>query len=41
MSLSFHFHGHGTYTVNVDGVKLLIDPFFTHNPVADVSAKKV
>ncbi len=41
MSLSFHFHGHGTYTVNVDGVKLLIDPFFTHNPVADVSAEKV
>lgn len=41
MSLSFHFHGHGTYTVNVDGVKLLIDPFFTNNPGADVTAENV
>ena len=41
MSLSFHFHGHGTYTLDVDGTKLLIDPFFTNNPSASVTADTV
>lgn len=41
MSLSFHFHGHGTYTLEVDGVRLLVDPFFTGNPAADVTADTV
>ena len=41
MSLSFHFHGHGTYTLTVDGTRLLIDPFFSNNPVADVTADNV
>ena len=41
MSLNLHFHGHGTYTIEIDGVKLLVDPFFTGNPAATITTEQV
>lgn len=41
MSVSITWHGHSTFTVDVDGLKLLVDPFFDDNPAAKVSAESV
>ena len=38
MSLKLHWHGHSAWTVESDGVRILIDPFLTGNPTADISA---
>ncbi len=38
MTISITFHGHATFTVEASGVKLLIDPFFSGNPAAIISA---
>lgn len=35
------YHSHACFTVTVDDTKLLIDPFLTDNPLADVSADQV
>ena len=41
MSVSVTFHGHATFSIDVDGTNLLIDPFFTGNPMAKISADDV
>jgi len=38
MALTLHWHGHSAWTLESDGVRLLIDPFFTGNPAADIAA---
>ncbi len=41
MSVSITWHGHSTFTVDVDGIKLLVDPYFDDNPSAIVAARDV
>ena len=42
MSISIIWHGHGTFTLDVDGTKVVVDPFFAdNNPAAKVSAADV
>lgn len=42
MSLHFIYYGHSTFTVEADGVKLVIDPFFApNNPLAPVAVDKI
>ena len=38
MSVTVTAHGHATFTIDVDGTRLLIDPFLSGNPVAKVDA---
>jgi L-ascorbate metabolism protein UlaG (beta-lactamase superfamily) len=35
------WHGHATWTIESDGTRILIDPFFTDNPAADRAAGDV
>jgi L-ascorbate metabolism protein UlaG (beta-lactamase superfamily) len=35
------YHGHACFGITVDGIRLLIDPFLTGNPEADISAEEV
>jgi L-ascorbate metabolism protein UlaG (beta-lactamase superfamily) len=40
--MKFTFYGHGTFSIEANGKTLLIDPFFTGNPVAkDIDIDKV
>ncbi len=42
MSVSLTWHGHGTYTLDVDGTKIVIDPFFAgDNPAAKTAVDAV
>ena len=41
MSTQVTFHGHGTFAIETAGKTILIDPFFTDNPSATVSADEV
>jgi len=42
MTLRFTYHGHSTFTVDADGVKLVIDPFFApNNPLAPTTADAI
>ncbi len=42
MSLHFTYYGHSTFTVDADGVNLVIDPFFApNNPLAPVTADNI
>jgi len=41
MSVFYTWYGHATHGLEVDGFKLLVDPFFTGNPAATVSAARV
>ena len=41
MSLTYTWHGHGTSGLDVDGTKVIVDPFFTDNPAATVKAQEV
>jgi L-ascorbate metabolism protein UlaG (beta-lactamase superfamily) len=41
MTVTLTWHGHATLSLDVDGTKLLIDPFFTGNPTAAASADEV
>ncbi len=41
MSLSITWHGHATFSIDVNGTKLVIDPFFDGNPVAKTKAADV
>jgi L-ascorbate metabolism protein UlaG (beta-lactamase superfamily) len=40
MSISYTWYGHGTGLLTVGNHKLLIDPFFTGNPAAAISAEQ-
>lgn len=41
MSDTFIWYGHGTFGIETEGYKVLVDPFLTGNPTASVSADKV
>jgi L-ascorbate metabolism protein UlaG (beta-lactamase superfamily) len=41
MSIQLTWFGHATWQLETDGTKILIDPFFTGNPSAPVSANAV
>lgn len=40
MAVRLRFHGHATWTVETGSHKILIDPFFTSNPMADIKASE-
>lgn len=40
MTVSVTWHGHATLSMDVSGTKVLIDPFFTDNPLCNVDADK-
>jgi len=37
MALQFTWYGHGTFGLDIDGTKIVIDPFFSDNPSASTS----
>lgn len=41
MSVIYTWYGHATHGLEVHGIKLLVDPFFTDNPAATTSADQV
>ncbi len=42
MTLKITYHGHSTLTLDADGVKLVIDPFFApHNPAAKATVNEI
>lgn len=41
MTVKLTYHGHAAWTIESDGYTILIDPFFTDNPLADVKAEDV
>lgn len=41
MTVSVTWHGHATLSLNVNGKKVLVDPFFSGNPAARISANQV
>ncbi len=41
MSLTFTFYGHASIGLTVDGIHILVDPFFSRNPKACISADQV
>jgi L-ascorbate metabolism protein UlaG (beta-lactamase superfamily) len=41
MSIALTWFGHAAMQLDVDGTKLLVDPFFTGNPAASTTAERV
>lgn len=41
MAVRLTFHGHAAWSLDVDGVKILMDPFLSGNPIADVGPDEV
>jgi len=41
MSVLLHYHGHATWTIESNGFRIVIDPFFEGNPVADLKPDQV
>lgn len=41
MAVKYTFVGHGTHMLDIGGKQVLIDPFFTSNPMTEVSADSV
>jgi L-ascorbate metabolism protein UlaG (beta-lactamase superfamily) len=41
MAVSVTWHGHSALSVDVDGSRVLVDPFFTDNPVAVTTADQM
>lgn len=41
MAVRLTFHGHAAWSVDADGVKILMDPFLSGNPLADVNPNDV
>ena len=41
MTVKVTWHGHGTLSLEADGEKILVDPYFTDNPAAKISAADV
>jgi L-ascorbate metabolism protein UlaG (beta-lactamase superfamily) len=38
MSVKYIWYGHATHGLDVDGTEILVDPFFSENPAATISA---
>ena len=41
MTLTYTWYGHGTSGLDIDGTKVIVDPYFTDNPAATVQAGDV
>ena len=41
MSVTLTFHGHSVLSLDVDGTKLVVDPFFSGNPLAKTKVNQV
>jgi L-ascorbate metabolism protein UlaG (beta-lactamase superfamily) len=41
MSITYTWYGHATHGLNVDGVKIVVDPYFNDNPAAIITAEQV
>ena len=41
MAIKYTWIGHGTHSLEIDGTRIVIDPFFTSNPSTSVSADSV
>jgi len=41
MSIKFTYVGHATYILEIEGQKIVVDPFFTSNPLATIKAENV
>lgn len=41
MSIKFTYVGHATYILEIEGQTIVVDPFFTSNPVATIKAENV
>ena len=41
MTISVTWHGHATFTIDVNGTKIVVDPYFDDNPSAKVKADEV
>jgi L-ascorbate metabolism protein UlaG (beta-lactamase superfamily) len=41
MSIKYIWYGHATHGLEVDGTKILVDPYFTENPAATTTAVQV
>lgn len=41
MTIKIVYHSHACFSIQTDAVNLLIDPFLTGNPLADVTAEQV
>ncbi len=41
MTVKYTYIGHGTHSLDIDGTKVLIDPFFTSNPSTEMPADSV
>ena len=42
MAITITWHGHATYTLDIDGTSVVVDPFFApNNPAAKVTAQEV
>jgi L-ascorbate metabolism protein UlaG (beta-lactamase superfamily) len=41
MSIKLTWYGHATLGLDIDGIKILVDPFFTGNPAASATADSV
>ena len=39
MSFQFTYYGHGTFGLEIDGIQIIIDPFFTDNPSTKTRAE--
>ena len=40
-TLTITFHGHACFTLEGDGHRLVLDPFLTGNPAADISVDRL
>lgn len=41
MSISLTWHGHATFSLNINGINVVVDPFFTGNPSAVATLEEV
>ncbi len=41
MSVTLTYYGHNVLGFDIDGVRVLVDPFFTGNPVAETTADEI
>jgi L-ascorbate metabolism protein UlaG (beta-lactamase superfamily) len=41
MSIRYTWYGHATHLLEVDGIKIVVDPYFTDNPAAPITVDQV